>query len=577
MYPGLATRAITSRPFGPPEPSAAIAPIVKLGNAPLRTAAAAACNLKSEALLRILINGVEAEVKEGTSVAAAILNWHAAGAAVRGGTGGQEEGEGVRDLKRGFRVSASGEARQPLCGMGICFECRANVDGIEHERTCMMLCKEGMEVWTGGEVGSRSEGRESRVGELTCDVLVVGAGPAGLAAAVAASSKHLRVILVDESPTLGGQIWRQMVGLNKSSVDPWLESLCNALVSVIYPASVYELPSDDTALVHSLSGSARIQFQKMVIATGARELFLPFPGWTLPGVYGVGGLQALVKQGVALGGKRVVLAGTGPLLLAVGKHLMKHGVKITDIFEQAPPQGLRKLTLALWKYPGKLKQAISFYWTAQKLRPGWWVTRAHGDERLESIEVTDGTRSRRVPCDVLGLAYGLIPNTEVAQLAGCELQGGFVKVDESQRTSNDRVFCAGELVEIGGVDAAIVQGTIAGLAAVGSEIVARRHYAERERCHAFSLGLLEAYQLRHEILETADDNTIVCRCEDVRFSEIKDKSSFTEAKLHTRLGMGACQGRVCGAACQALFGWEAPSVRPPLCPVPLDSFVVSGE
>jgi D-hydroxyproline dehydrogenase subunit alpha len=187
------------------------------------------------------------------------------------------------------------------------------------------------------------------------------------------------------------------------------------------------------------------------------------------------------------------------------------------------------------------------------------------------VEATNGKLSRKIECDYLACAYGLVPNIELAQLAGCRIENGFVAVDEHQRTSVDRIFCAGEPVAIGGVDAAIVQGTIAGLAASGRIEEIARYEKERAKAADFAFRLVRAFALRDEVLKLAEPDTIVCRCEDARYGELEGHATARAAKLHTRCGMGACQGRICGAACRALFGWEAPTVRPPLVPVPLES------
>ncbi len=412
---------------------------------------------------------------------------------------------------------------------------------------------------------------------METDVLVVGAGPAGLAAAVAASSRGRRVAMVDENPNAGGQIWRSRAGETHGRVHRQLAQLFQARVQILSPATVFDFESDDTARIAFPGGHGTIRFQKVVLATGAREFFLPFPGWTLPGVFGVGGLQAMVKQGMPIRGQRVAVAGTGPLLLAVAKHLRKHGAKVVGLFEQALPGTMRELALSLWRHPEKLRQAIGFYPTVTKLKPGWWVRQAFGETKLEAIEATDGTQTRRLSCEALACAYGLVPNVELAELAGCQVVRGFVGVDAYQRTSNERIFAAGEPVAIGGVEAAVIQGQIAGLAAADAPELAERSFKARAKAQEFALALERAFPIREEVRRLAQASTVVCRCEDVRWGEIEAYGSFREAKLHARLGMGPCQGRVCGSACRFLKGWEAPTVRPPLVPVPASSLIDEGE
>src|SRR5262249_46421922 len=149
-------------------------------------------------------------------------------------------------------------------------------------------------------------------------------------------------------------------------------------------------------------GPAHVRFEKLVIATGARERLLPFPGWTLPGVFGAGGLQALVKSGLPIQGKRVVVAGTGPLLIEVAAYLETRGARVVAIAEQASRAALVRFLMAMRHAPAKVRQAASLMLKAGRLiRPGTWVTEAHGETALEAVSLTDGHRSCREDCDYL--------------------------------------------------------------------------------------------------------------------------------------------------------------------------------
>jgi len=275
-------------------------------------------------------------------------------------------------------------------------------------------------------------------------------------------------------------------------------------------------------------------------------------------------------------GKRIVVAGTGPLLLAVATYLDEAGADVLRIYDQAPPCAMAATAREMWRFPGKALQGFGFLWTAQSLRPGWWISRAIGRDRVEAIEATDGSQSVRLECDLLAIGYGLVPNLELPRLAGCRIENGFVAVDDAQLTSVPNVFCVGEPTGIGGLDKAVVEGTIAGFAATGRPAESARLASEREKAMRF-MGLLDrTFALRPEVLDLAVAETLVCRCEDVPFAVLQNCSSFREARLHTRLGMGPCQGRICGAACERLFGWEAPSVRPPIVPVSVQDLVESS-
>src|SRR5258708_35675546 len=191
------------------------------------------------------------------------------------------------------------------------------------------------------------------------DILVIGAGPAGLAAACCAAESGRRVGIVDDNPDLGGQIWRNEVAKPSSKeAARWLKRVRLARCEFLPGAQVISQPRLECLLVDEKGHALEVLYRKLIIATGARELFLPFPGWTLPNVMGAGGLQALVKGGLPIKGKRVAVAGSGPLLLAVAAYLQNQGAGICLIAEQAPLRNLLRFALYLWKQPGKLRQAV---------------------------------------------------------------------------------------------------------------------------------------------------------------------------------------------------------------------------
>ncbi len=321
------------------------------------------------------------------------------------------------------------------------------------------------------------------------------------------------------------------------------------------------------------TGSREIQWEQLILATGARELFLPFPGWTLPGNFGPGGLQSLAKHGWPVEGKRIVLAGSGPLLLAVGSGLRAMGARIVSINEQAPFSRLVAFGAGLLGWPAKLAQAarLKCALLGTPFRCGVWPVRAEGVEQLRAVTLTDGRRQWSEDCDLLACGFGLAPNVELPLILGCQLDNEFVRVDEWQTSSVPGVFCAGELTGIGGADAALVEGQIAGLAASGRAEAARSLMARRARWRRFGAALAETFALREEVVRLAAAETLVCRCEDVSFGRMKCFASWRDAKLQTRCGMGACQGRVCGAAARVLFGWGMESVRPPVLPGRVES------
>ena len=410
------------------------------------------------------------------------------------------------------------------------------------------------------------------------EILIVGGGAAGLAAGVAASDKN--VTIVDDNPHLGGQIWRSEMGKIKS---PDARRLIDVVetnkVSILNNTQVFAKTRDNGLLAETRDGVVALHYEKLIIATGARERFLPFPGWTLPGVFGAGGLQALVKSGLPVKNKRIVVAGTGALLLAVAEYLKAKGAHVLLIAEQAKASKIRGFGLSLWREPQKLAQAISLQTKllGTKYLTDSYVTSADGNGKLESLTVTRNGKQTRIQCDYLACGFHLVPNIELASLLGCDIDVGFVKTDEFQRTSTENIFCAGEPTGIGGVESSLIEGKIAGLAASGQMDKARQYFPRRAKTLEFARRLNETFALRDELRHLAVAETLVCRCEDVTFKSLKPYGSWREAKLQTRCGMGPCQGRVCGAATEFLFNWRVDAARPPIFPVRMESLTSDEE
>jgi hypothetical protein len=266
----------------------------------------------------------------------------------------------------------------------------------------------------------------------------------------------------------------------------------------------------------------------------------------------------------------VVVAGSGPLLLPVAPALSTAGARVARVAEQAPAARVARFALGLWRSPTRALQAARyrFAFRSAAYRPGAWVVRASGDGAVSEATLTDGRRTWTEACDYLCVGYGLVPATELARLMDCAVEDGRGRVDAWQRTSREDLYCAGETTGIGGVEAARVEGEIAGLAAAGRRRDAEPLLARRARARAFAARLEDAFALRAELRDLADGETVVCRCEDVRLGRLRPEWSARQARLYTRTGMGPCQGRICGPALQHLFGWEPAGVRPPVVVAP---------
>jgi D-hydroxyproline dehydrogenase subunit alpha len=414
---------------------------------------------------------------------------------------------------------------------------------------------------------------------LEADVAVVGAGPAGIAAAVTAARGGGQVLLLDEGIRPGGRVWQSGGEVHlPATARLWLERLEESGARLIRGAAVVDAEAGGRLLADVRGRALRVQAPRVILATGARERFVPFPGWTLPGVMGVGGAQALLASGLRLAGRRVVVAGSGPLLLPVAAAMLAAGADLRLVAEQAPGGRVLAFARAIWRSPSRISAAARYRLRFRRVpyRTGCWVTRADGDGVVQEVTLTNGWRTWRERCDVLAAGYGLVPAMEMARLLGCEVENGRVVVDDEQRTTVAGVWCAGEPTGVAGAVAAVAEGEIAGASAAGVAIPGRAHRVRRRELR-LARAMEVAFALRPELRIVPDGETVVCRCEDVRLAELRPEWDARHAKLVTRAGMGACQGRVCGPALEILFGWEQPAVRPPILPVPIATLIEGGE
>ncbi|MFI6353869.1 FAD-dependent oxidoreductase [Streptomyces sp. NPDC050743] len=445
---------------------------------------------------------------------------------------------------------------------------------------------------------------------------VVGAGPAGLAGAVAAAARGVRVTLVDAAEQAGGQFYRQparALGARRpealhhqwrtwqrlrDGIDRHIDA---GLVTHLTDHHVWCVErGSDSFTVHALRGPAQeegvsVRADAVLLATGGYERVLPFPGWTLPGVVTAGGAQAMLKGGLVLPGRTVVVAGTGPLLLPVTTGLAAAGARVAALVESAGPGAVLRRTPALVAEPGKLAEGA--WYAARLLRhkvralPRHTVLEAHGTDRLEAVTVAaldrDGRirpgSARRIPCDTLAVGHGMLPHTDLAETLGCTLTGTDVRVDDEQRTDVPGIWAAGEATGIGGAALALAEGHIA-----GRSIAARlrgtapdpRSWAAaartRTRQRAFFAALETVYAPPAGWADRITDDTVVCRCEEVTAGQVRTAAGtlgagdLRTAKLLTRAGMGWCQGRMCAPAVAGLTGCPLTAGRRPFArPVPL--------
>lgn len=405
------------------------------------------------------------------------------------------------------------------------------------------------------------------------DVLIIGAGPAGLSAALAAANAGAKVLLLDDNPLPGGQIWRDGA---QASIPAQARRLRDAVDD--HPAiqrhaatRVVARSGPNQLLVEDPERGWVIAYRKLILCTGARELLLPFPGWTLPGVTGAGGLQALIKGGLPVAGERIVIAGSGPLLLASAGTAKHNGAQIVRIAEQASARSVAAFATQLPRWPHKLLQSFSLI--DRGYRTGTRVIAALGSDRLEGVRLQRGNTVEEWDCERLACGFGLVPNVQLGQAMGCALANNAIKVDAWQATDVAGIYAAGECTGFGGSELALVEGSIAGHAAAGNREAAQRLWGARTRWQRFADALNRHFVLDPALKRLAEPDTLLCRCEDVPYAAVATHANWREAKLATRCGMGACQGRVCGAATQYLFDWQLAAPRPPFGPTRIDTLM----
>jgi NADPH-dependent 2,4-dienoyl-CoA reductase/sulfur reductase-like enzyme len=421
------------------------------------------------------------------------------------------------------------------------------------------------------------------------DIVVIGAGPAGLRATQIALAEGMRVALIDDNPRPGGQVWRQGPGFK--TADPlkrWFaQTALHAGLTQMNGARVIAATGDKRLLVECDEGPLQVRYERLILATGARERLLPFDGWALPGVTGAGALQALIKGGVDVAGERIVIAGSGPLLLAAAATARQRGAEVVAVYERATFARVMRFGVSLAGVPGKLAQACGLVRAVgvSRYRTGSVVVAALGGSKVEAVTVRSKGREETVECDRVANGCGLLPNTSVAHALGCELDKGArggIRVDERQRTTVDDILAAGECTGVGGMELARAEGAIAAYAALGIDDARMAQECRvRRRWQRFAARVEEAFEAGASPWPLPSAQTLLCRCEDVSVGTVAQYANWRDAKLHTRCGMGACQGRICGTAAASFFGWSMDDVRagapprPPISPARIGTLMAA--
>lgn len=432
-------------------------------------------------------------------------------------------------------------------------------------------------------------------------VVIIGAGPAGLAAARAARLGGAKVVLLDSSDSLGGQFWRHLPDTRASRNEKHLhhgwakfqalsaELESDALVRIVRGAHVWAIDTVEQLRVHAVIGEPdgtqrdheTLAPDALILATGAHDRTLPFPGWDLPGVFTGGAAQALAKGERLAVGERVMVAGAGPFLLPVAQSLARTGSRVVGVLEANRfSTVVRGWSPKPWQLSGAVGKAgeLAGYAAGHvrhgiPYRLGQAVIAAHGTDRVDSVTTArldsdwkprTGTE-RTVEVDAVCVSHGFTPRLELAIAAGCELTlERFVKVDDHQRTSTHGVYAAGEITGIGGVDLALAEGELAGHSAAGGTEALPSALRRRRTFTGFARRIEAAHGIRSGWTSWLDDSTVICRCEEVALCAIRTSAQLTQSeslrslKLSTRAGLGICQGRMCGRTVEELLGSFAP-------------------
>lgn len=445
------------------------------------------------------------------------------------------------------------------------------------------------------------------------DLVIIGAGPAGMAAARQAADAGLSVVLLDEQPGPGGQIYRDitrasptrrtLLGKEYDKGASLAEGLQHPDITHISGAVVWQI-EDDAQVAYTANGvGALVTGKRLLIATGALERPMPVPGWTLPGVMTAGAAQILLKQS-GLVVENAVLAGSGPLLYLVAAQMCRAGTPPLALVEtQTASDRLLALrhgagALRGWRYLLKgLGLLRELRRAGVKRYTGADDIAIEGTTRAEALRFSVKGRTHRLPCDTVLLHHGVVPNTQVARGLGVPHrwhagQGAFLpERNDWGGTPVDGVFIAGDGAGIGGAEAAAIAGRLSALEIarqLAALTLAERDAAAKplrrrlRRDLAARPFLDRAYPPYAPALSPAD-NTIVCRCEEVTAGDIRGMARLgcrgpSQAKAFGRQGMGPCQGRYCGLTVTGLLAAETGQspdqtgyyrIRPPFKPVTL--------
>jgi NADPH-dependent 2,4-dienoyl-CoA reductase/sulfur reductase-like enzyme len=492
-----------------------------------------------------------------------------------------------------FRKTRAAASRGPFCGMGVCGECRVLVNG-SPVRACMEPARANAEVRIAPALAP-AEGHASGAPppnnwrEIKTDVLIIGGGPAGLAAARVAAAAGLDVLVVDERRKPGGQYFKQPAEgfrVDEAAVDAQfaegmrlLRAARESGAKIVSDATVWGAFATDVIAAVIDGRTQLIRAQRLILATGAYERAVPVPGWTTPGVMTTGAAQTLLRAYQVAPGRRILIAGNGPLNLQVAYELARAGAEVVALVESAaapfmsaPAAVLSMASTAPRLLATGLRQTLELRLRGVRTLYRHALVSVEGDDRVTRASVAkigtngrvvDGTR-RSFDVDAVCVNYGFLPQNELARALGCAfdfepLTASFVaRRGADGRSSLPNVFIVGDAGGMRGARVALAQGALAGAAVAADlgrgpvDVAAWKR--ELHKHHRFQDALWQLFAGPALITQLADPGTVICRCEEVDRRTIEDRldrraGTFGAIKRTTRLGMGQCQGRYCATLC----------------------------
>lgn len=527
-----------------------------------------------------------------------------------------------------LREYGDGDMRGVFCGMGVCQECRVNIDGRHGIRACMTSAVSGMQVSRGNRHdatrGGRTDDADRRSLVVEPELLVIGGGAGGLLAASIAAEAGVDVVLIDERTASGGQYFKQ----------PANESLLPASLSgdkqIIDGARLVDRALKSGARIVNgaqvwgafapaefgvLDGDCATVYRpkRTIVATGAYQSGLPVPGWTLAGVMTTGAVQGMLRNYGVVPPGRIVIAGNGPLSLQIALELKDAGADVrlvAELADASPAAWVRHGLKMAYHVPRLALDGIGYLAKLRKarvpVRYGTVLAEIRKSQHGLAADIKSAGSGTREPetieADIICVGYGFQPRNEILRCLGCrhrfdEARGHLVtERNEECETTLPGVYAVGDCAGFNGAPAALQDGVTAAVAAVRSldyrvsarhEKELRRAIRERPRHRAFQSALWSLFAAPRLSTQLATEDTLICRCENVTLGDIeaalRDRAgSMSGIKQHTRLGMGPCQGRNCAAVAADLlaertgqpigeFSFFAP--RPPLKPIRIADIV----